>query len=46
MFTVDAPAAAPPGGPLAPTTVEYRDPGPRDVAQSVVRLLTLLGAMP
>jgi hypothetical protein len=46
MFTVNAHAAASPGEPLAPVIVERRDPGPHDVAQSAVRLLTGLGDMP
>lgn len=46
MSTVNAHAATPPGEPPAPTTVERRDPGPHDVAQSFVRLLPRLGDLP
>ncbi|MDO0917297.1 hypothetical protein QQM39_42800 [Streptomyces sp. DT2A-34] len=46
MFTVTAHAATSPGEPLAPTSAEHRDPGRHDVAQSVIRLLTRLVAMP
>ncbi|KPI22730.1 hypothetical protein OV320_1427 [Actinobacteria bacterium OV320] len=46
MLTVHAHAAPSPGEPLAATTVERRDPGPHDAAQSIVRLLTRMGGMP
>ncbi|MEU9309344.1 hypothetical protein [Streptomyces sp. NPDC048256] len=46
MLTVHAHAAPSAGEPLAPATVERQGPGPHDVAQSVLRLLTRLGAMP
>ncbi|MEV2231897.1 hypothetical protein AB0H69_25500 [Streptomyces phaeochromogenes] len=46
MFTLNAHAATSPGELLVPTTVELRGPGPRDVAQSVVPLLTRPGALP
>ncbi|MFH0176490.1 hypothetical protein ACIA6D_29880 [Streptomyces cacaoi] len=46
MFPVNAHADTSPGEPLAPTTLECLDPGPHEVAQSVIRLLTRRGAMP
>ncbi|MEE1765237.1 hypothetical protein [Streptomyces sp. SP18BB07] len=46
MLTVNAHAATSPGEPLAPTMAERRDPGPHDVAQSVIRLLTRSGDIP
>ncbi|MGW1715577.1 hypothetical protein [Streptomyces sp. NPDC002156] len=45
MSTVDTHADTSPGEPLAPTTTKRRAPGPPEAARSVVRVLTLPGAM-
>lgn len=46
MLNVIAHAATSPGEPPTLTVAERRDSGRRDVAQSVLRLLTGLGDMP